>query len=37
LINNSVISTGLVGTYNLSFTAESVSTHAIVTMQSNGP
>ncbi len=36
LINNTVISTGLVGTYNLSFTAESVSTHAIVTMQSNG-
>lgn len=35
LINNTVISTGLVGTYNLSFTAESVSTHAIVTMQSN--
>jgi hypothetical protein len=36
LINNTVISTGLIGTYNISFTSEFVATHSIVTMDSDG-
>jgi hypothetical protein len=36
LVNHTVITTGVVGTYNLSFTAGTVSTYSVVSMHSNG-